>query len=209
MKIIQNIIQNTKDILKIRDIKYLSLFLVCTIVAIFVSFILLLLNLTSVLNFNDSTDKTFGLTTLYLPLYYSIIFGFLLIIIINLLINKKDDFNLIGTLRSTLKSNSIYLFTDLIPIILWVISIISLIVLNYNYTIKINSNSLTDTFYIFNILYLGIVFFQLLTYIYYVRLDADKINNFTRVITNYILVAFNIIFTFIIWDQPLYFSTDG
>lgn len=209
MKIIQNIIQNTKDILKIRDIKYLSLFLVCTIVAIFVSFILLLLNLTSVLNFNDSTDKTFGLTTLYLPLYYSIIFGFLLIIIINLLINKKDDLNLIGTLRSTLKSISIYLFTDLIPIILWVISIISLIVLNYNYTIKINSNSLTDTFYIFNILYLGIVFFQLLTYIYYVRLDADKINNFTRVITNYILVAFNIIFTFIIWDQPLYFSTDG
>ena len=209
MKIIQNIIQNTKDILKIRDIKYLSLFLVCTIVAIFVSFILLLLNLTSVLNFNDSTDKTFGLTTLYLPLYYSIIFGFLLIIIINLLINKKDDLNLIGSLRSTLKSISIYLFTDLIPIILWVISIISLIVLNYNYTIKINSNSLTDTFYIFNILYLGIVFFQLLTYIYYVRLDADKINNFTRVITNYILVAFNIIFTFIIWDQPLYFSTDG
>lgn len=209
MKIIQNIIQNTKDILKIRDIKYLSLFLFCTIVAIFVSFILLLLNLTSVLNFNDSTDKTFGLTTLYLPLYYSIIFGFLLIIIINLLINKKDDLNLIGTLRSTLKSISIYLFTDLIPIILWVISIISLIVLNYNYTIKINSNSLTDTFYIFNILYLGIVFFQLLTYIYYVRLDADKINNFTRVIINYILVAFNIIFTFIIWDQPLYFSTDG
>ena len=76
MKIIQNIIQNTKDILKIRDIKYLSLFLVCTIVAIFVSFILLLLNLTSVLNFNDSTDKTFGLTTLYLPLYYSIIYNY-------------------------------------------------------------------------------------------------------------------------------------
>ena len=40
MKIIQNMIQNTKDITKLKDIKYLSFFLVCTIAAIFVSLIL-------------------------------------------------------------------------------------------------------------------------------------------------------------------------
>ena len=187
MKIIEKLKDNVPvpTFRDIKDIKYLGFFIGSILTIIIIVFIILL------------SSQPAELTALYLSTYISIIFGFILIIISNIYIYKF-----------TLVNNYRYLLFDLLPLILLIVTTISLIKLKFDYTKKINSNSLTDTFYTFNIVNLGIIFFQFIIYITNIRIDINKSNNTFRII-NLLLAIVNIIFTYIIWEQPLYFSTDG
>lgn len=183
------------------NINYItSTFLFSVIFVIAIGFIL------SFFNFSSTYDYSYGLTTLNLIIYLFVIFGVLLTIILNVYFKHTPIENISNILLDNFK----FFMVDLLPIVLIVVSVISLTLLNNNYNVKINSGNLSNNYYTFNKVYLAILFFQFLNLFIYFK---NKINNkdytiFNKII-NYILSFTNIIITLIIWTEAVKFSTDG
>jgi hypothetical protein len=149
------------------------------------------------------------LTTLNLIIYLYIIFGSLLVLILIVAFKEKTNgMSVIDIITNYLK----FLMIDLIPIILIMSSIISLIILNFYNNKKINSGDLTNQFYLFNKIYLAILFFQFLNFFIYFKKNISNSNNSNLSIykiLNYILSFINIIITVIMWTEVKLFTTDG
>lgn len=182
------------------NIKYIaSTFLVSVLVIVFVGFIL------SFFNLSNTSDKSYGLTTLNLVIYKYIIFGVVLILILNKCFNNDN----ISNLKNLLLNNLKYFVIESLPIMIILISIISLIIINYKYTFKINSGDLTDSFYFFNKIHLIVLFLQLIIYYYNIKNKAKDTSMNMTTMGNYVLSFVNIITTLIIIIEAYYYSTDG
>jgi hypothetical protein len=180
------------------NVKYIIYsFLLSIICIIFIGFIL-------TLTFNTNN---YELTTLNLIIYLYVIFGILLVLI--LYIKLKQEFKT-SSFIEIITNNLKFIMIDLSPVILIIISVLSLMIINYDNNNKINNGNLTKQFYLFNKIYLAILFFQFLNFFIYFKNKINNSNNtFIYKIVNYILSVINIIITIIIWSEVNLFTTDG
>jgi hypothetical protein len=99
---------------------------------------------------------------------------------------------------------------NLFPIILSVISLVSVIMLNIYYTIKINDNILPNPYYTFNTLYIGVLCLQFGFIYYHLNKNIKNgINNIYYLLADYALSLIIVIFAVIQWIEVIYFTTDG
>jgi len=180
------------------NVKYIIYsFLLSIICIIFIGFIL-------TLTFNTNN---YELTTLNLIIYLYVIFGILLVLI--LYIKLKQEFKT-SSFIEIITNNFKFIMIDLSPVILIIISVLSLMIINYDNNNKINNGNLTKQFYLFNKIYLAILFFQFLNFFIYFKNKINNSNNtFIYKIVNYILSFINMIITIIIWSEVNLFTTDG